>query len=78
MSYPKNKRERFQVGERKSYKRVSGWFYVDNPDEEFRKKSAKHHRNTTKKCSCIMCCCNPRKRGELTLQELKFLSSLKD
>ena len=79
MSYPSNKRERFQIGDRKGRKRVAAWFYGDSPpDEDFRRKSIRYHRNTTKTCSCMMMCCNPRKRGELTLQELKFLSSLKD
>lgn len=78
MSYPKNKRERFLAGKRKGYKRVAAWFYGDNPDEDFRKKSARHHRDTTKHCSAVWCCGNPRRMGELTFQEIRFLDSLKD
>ncbi len=83
MSYPKNKRERLLIGRRKGFKRVSSWFYVENPDEDFRLKSAKCHRNTTKRCSCSICT-NPRRSGwskqkeKLTLQERKFLDFCED
>jgi len=79
MSYPKNKRERFLVGKRKGYKRVSLWFRGnDTENRELRERHARHHRNTTRICSAIRCCGNPRRRGELTFQELRFLDSLKD
>jgi len=81
MSYPNNKRERFLIGKRKGHKRVSLWFNSDYlyPDrEKDRERFARNHRDTTKICSAVGCCGNPRRRGELTLQEMKFLSSLKD
>ena len=82
MSYPKNKYERFLKGKRKAYERVSLFFSpnLHNKDklEELVENCAKHYRDTTKRCSSCMCCGNPRKRGGLTIQERRFLSSLKD
>lgn len=83
MSYPKNKRERLQIGQRKGRKRVSLWFLKDmhprvEERKELREKHSRHHRDTTKMCSALRCCGNPRRRGELTLQEIKFRSSLKE
>jgi len=80
MSYPKNKRERLLIGRRKGRKRVALWICDSDPiDEQKRDRDRwkRYHRDTTKKCGGG-CCANPRKRGELTLQELRFLSSLKD
>jgi len=79
MSYPKNKCERFQIGQRKGRKRVSLFFLSDDPrNVEWEKESAQRHRDTTKMCSALRCCGNPRRKGELTFQEIKFLDSLKD
>ena len=73
MSHPLNKRERFLVGKRKGLKRVPSWIY----SKEERIKWGRTHRNTTKNCNCIMCR-NPRKSGELTFQEIKFLEKNKN
>lgn len=79
MSYPKNKRERLLIGNCKGRKRVSLWFLDNDPrNVEWKKDNIRRHRDTTKKCSALWCCGNPRRMGELTLQELKFLRSLKD
>lgn len=79
MSYPNNKRERLLIGQRKGHKRVSQFFLGDDPRNiEWEKESAQRHRDTTKMCSSLRCCGNPRRRGELTFQELKFLDFLKD
>jgi len=80
MSYPKNKRERFLIGKRKGYKRVALWTCDYDPIDvrvRDRERWARYHRDTTKKCGGP-CCENPRRRGELTFQELRFLGSLKD
>jgi hypothetical protein len=83
MSYPNNKRERLLIGQRKGRKRVSQWFLGslfgnEEENKELRERFAKQHRDITKKCSALWCCGNPRRRGELTSQEIKFLDSLKD
>lgn len=81
MSYPRNKHERFLIGKRKGYKRVSLWSWKDDPIDvrmKDRERWSRYHRDTTKICSALRCCGNPRRRGELTRQELRFLDSLKD
>lgn len=80
MSYPRNKRERFLIGNYKGRKRVSLWFLDSKPYERkgLKERFIKYHRNTTKKCNGV-CCGNPRRYfGQLTRQELRFLDSLKD
>lgn len=76
MSHPINKRERFLAGKQKGLKRVSLWYIGDLYTKEKKKKleleSSRTHRDSTKRCSCFMCR-NPRKNGEITLQEKKFL-----
>ncbi len=79
MSYPSNKRERLQIGQRKGRKRVSLWFQNDDPrNAEWKKMSIQRHRDTTKMCSVLWCCGNPRRMGILTFQEIKFFDSCKD
>jgi putative IMPACT (imprinted ancient) family translation regulator len=79
MSHPNNRRERFLVGKRKSYNRVFLFYCCDlhTKDElrEMIERNSRHHRDTTKICSAVRCCGNPRKRGELTMQELRFFES---
>lgn len=74
MSHPKNKRERFLVGVKKSKLRVMNFLSYREKDKhpELILKLERHHRNTTKICSCMMCG-NPRKYyKEKTFQETKF------
>jgi len=79
MPYPRNKRERFLIGTGKGRKRVSLFFLDTDPrNVEWKKESIRRHRDTTKKCSALRCCGNPRRRGELTFQELRFLDSCKN
>ena len=83
MSHPKDRRERFLVGVKKSRRRVADWFsfYGREKREEERELAARHLRDTTKRCG-ESCCTNPRKNGwakggGLTFQEERFLESLK-
>jgi len=77
MSHPKNRRERFEVGNKKGKKRVGDMFPSDlYENEEKRLELVEQHskvlRNTGKPCSCFMCG-NPRKHfSEKTMQEKKF------
>ena len=84
MSHPRNKRERFLIGERKGLKRSKGYWNCF-PEIQDRKEAerltlsnARVRRNTTKLCSCEICG-NPRrarwtnKKEKLTLQERRFL-----
>ena len=83
MSHPKNKRERFQIGKRKGVKRALGMAWPVGQSEEWFLSTSRFLRNTTKTCNCSICI-NPRRSGwskakeKLTLQELKFLESLKN
>ena len=76
MSHPKNKRERFLLGDNKGKKRAD--IYVShNPikDKSYTQKIRQELRNTTKPCSCAMCG-NPRKFfNEKTLQEKRIEDS---
>lgn len=76
MSHPKNKRERFLVGVKKSKPRVMNFLSYREKDKhpELVLKWERQHRNTTKICSCMMCG-NPRKYFNVkTFQEIKFES----
>jgi hypothetical protein len=64
MPHPKDKRDALLKGIFKSKKRVS--FFDMSADHSC------YYRNMTKRCSDPWCCGNPRKRGELTLQEKRF------
>jgi len=81
MSHPNDRRERFLVGKRKSYKRVFLFYCSDlhtkEETAELIEKNSRHLRNTTKICSAVRCCGNPRRRGELTMRELRFFESCK-
>lgn len=76
MSHPKNRLERFVLGNTKSKSRVINFIHYTrrkSPEsQELLKKWAKKRRNTTKTCSKA-CCGNPRKFfNEKTRQEVKF------
>ena len=89
MSHPKNKRERFLIGDHKARKRFYGetvtWTWPEEWTEEKKEQWFQHaialRRKTTKLCSCQMCR-NPRHsiyyKGDsrLTMQEVKFKQSL--
>lgn len=47
------------------YSSPATWF---NNFEQWREDYARRHADNPKSCSCWMCC-NPRKYGQLTLQE---------
>ena len=79
MSHPRDRRERFLIGQHKGEKRarcmVSSLDWVKSP--EWVKTTIRRHRNTTKLCG-RPCCTNPRNNGwgpELTMQEIKFFES---
>jgi len=86
MSHPKNRRDRFIIGNKKARKRVSMWFNCQlwQREGEARRVEALEaqfvrHRDTTKRCGRA-CCTNPRHNGykdRLTMQEKKFEESLK-
>jgi len=80
MSHPGNKYERLLIGKRKGLKRVSLWFRTGESIDERNaliEKHARYRRSTTKICG-RRCCANPRKHEkQITLQERRFLSSLK-
>jgi len=77
MSHPKNRRERFEVGNKNGKKRVGNMFPSDMYDDEEKRSDlidrySKVLRNTGKPCSCFQCG-NPRKHfSEKTMQEKKF------
>jgi hypothetical protein len=74
MSHPKNKRERFLVGVKKSKLRVMNFLSYREKDKhpELILKWERRHRNTSKTCSCMMCG-NPRKfYNQKTIQEIRF------
>jgi len=70
MAHPQNKRDRFLVSVGKSKKRTVN--FVSRKDVERITKIIPYYRDITKKCSSPACCGNPRRRGELTRQEVKF------
>lgn len=78
MSHPRNRRERFLIGKWLGEKRAKGMSasWESRTDEWF-KRTSRLFRNTTKICSCLCMCANPRRRGELTMQELKENEKLK-
>lgn len=82
MSHPRNRLERFVIGNTKGKKRGEGYWKNCNfkdliEKERFLKLATAKRRNTTKLCSCYMCG-NQRKIYGYTLQEKRFESSLKD
>ena len=79
MSHPDNKRERFLIGDREGKRRSKGRcnFKTVKERQEYQDAFRKRYRDTTKLCSCEMCG-NPRKRGELTMQERRYNVSLND
>ena len=52
------------------------WWYKDHPNDLYRHMGIL--RKVTKHCSSPYCCGNPRRRGELTRQERKFLEAYYD
>jgi hypothetical protein len=82
MSHPKDRRDRFIIGQNKAEKRVSLMFSEKSRRErpEVVAANVQRHRDTTKRCG-RPCCTNPRHNGykdRLTMQEKKFLESLKN
>ena len=78
MSYPKNKRERFFIGDNKAKRRFYGETAILSSTLEGREKRIAKRRETTKLCSCSMCG-NPRRKSwkdKLTIQEKKFFESI--
>jgi len=71
MSHPRNRRERFLFGKLKGEKRARGMSAAETVVPEWFERTSRMLRNTTKICSSLRCCGNPRRRGELTLQEIK-------
>ena len=61
MSHPKNRRERFLIGDRKGRKRVrehcivTAFGKTEEEKKKWREKAVQLRRNTTKLCSCDMC-----------------------
>lgn len=85
MLYPKNKRERFLIGnvkaKRRFYGETASWSYVSWTEEEKRihiERGIARRRNTTKLCSCSMCGNSRRKswKDKLTIQEKKFFEKI--
>jgi len=85
MLYPKNKRERFIIGDNKAKRRFYGetatLSSTESSEEKriWREKGIAKRRKTTKLCSCSMCG-NPRRKSwkdKLTMQEKKFFERLK-
>jgi len=82
MSHPKDRRERFLIGNHKGKKRASGLYSYrerSRSPESF-EKASRALRDTTKMCG-RPCCTNPRHNGykdKITMQEKKFEESLKD
>lgn len=83
MSHPRNRLERFVIGNTKGKRRATGYWgnyhYIQDPEE--RKKLLKlataKRRSTTKLCSCPMCG-NQRKFYGRTMQEIKYCSLKED
>jgi hypothetical protein len=78
MSHPRNKRERFLIGDNKGRKRIKEFKPSRFLTKEWFKRQIRRRRNTTKLCSCSMCG-NPRRKSlkdKLTMQERKFFESL--
>ena len=73
MSHPKNKRERFEIGKRKGWKRIQNW----NGSKDNLIIWSQQRRNTTKICSCSICG-NARKYYGKTTQEQKFIQSIRN
>ena len=76
MSHPRNRLERFVIGDTKSKSRVTNYVLYRERKEpenvELMKTWARRRRHTTKTCSCPMCG-NPRKFfDEKSRQELKY------
>lgn len=87
MSHPRNRRERFVIGDTKGKRRAIGYwngFLHEKQHGKFEEAqelllgNTRKRRNTTKLCSCPMCG-NQRKFYGRTFQEIKHRdSSLKD
>jgi hypothetical protein len=84
MSHPKNRRDRFLIGKNIGENRANHLFsYQDHFERpESIKFTALRLRDTTKRCGRA-CCTNPRHNGwgksnsKLTMQEIKFIESIK-
>jgi len=80
MSYPRNRLERFVIGDTKGKRRANGYWngFCFEKDPKVRKerleRNARIRRNTTKLCSCYMCG-NPRKffKNQLKMYEIRSL-----
>lgn len=81
MSHPRNRLERFVIGDTKGKKRGyrywNGFYFEKDPKEREERllMASRKRRNTTKLCSCIMCG-NKRRIYGLSLQERKHNESL--
>lgn len=74
MPHPRNRRERFLIGQRKGEKRARavGHGFSEPPSGPWFMTTSVRLRKTTKLCSCYMCG-NPRKfYKELTMQEKRI------
>ena len=72
MAHPRNKRERFLIGNRKGIARSDGYwnnYQGISWTEEAVKVGRYKRRNTTKLCSCVMCGNDRKHFGMITMQE---------
>lgn len=82
MDFPiKNKkradRRKEKIDKFRHAKEVADHLFSKWPEgEKWKTNWAKRHTDNLKACSCWMCC-NPRRIGEITIQEKKFKEAIK-